>query len=81
MIITDLELANASYAILSTDHALELRPIMDADQLADLLINEGHDVFLDLISDELINDDDDACILIMDRMRAIMVPMILNPVD
>jgi hypothetical protein len=79
--ITDLSISIASYNILSTDHAMQLRPIMDADQLADLLVNEGHDQLLDLISDELDLDDDDACILIMTRMRMIMVGMILNPVD
>lgn len=79
-IITDDQLTIAAHIMLSRDDIADLHATRDAIELSDLLIWEGHDAFLSLIDDDLI-DDDDACILIMDRMRAIMTDMILTDHD
>jgi hypothetical protein len=67
-----------AYALLSRDDIADLRAIMDADELADFLINTASTDALALIPTDLCDDDFDIFIA---SARSIMTSMILNPVD
>lgn len=66
-----------AYAMLSRDDIADLRAEMDADQLADFVINTASTNALAMIPD-LSDDDFDIFIA---SARSILVSMILNPVD